>query len=590
MGADRRVGLRRTIGPLLFGVLAWGALEPRAEEAARLPPPPAPNWAFYEAHISAWVEDRCVECHFGGGGALRLGQGLDVAERRRRDFERLRDFVDPQAPWDSRLYLKLLDPADGGEPHAGGAFLARDDEWHDRFLDFVAGATLENLPPEVWFEADEIRAQPGDAVVLDGRGSFDRDRADNEHLAYHWELLSCPAESGVRLSDRRASRLEVVPDVGGTFVLALRVSDGKVWSAPRSITIEALHRHREADVVPGAVSALHTVEEALLRRFRRLYLDVLGRPPTVKEVLSEERGGVRDVAQSILGRAEAGRAWVESVATALGLYGEFRPTSGAARDLALRIPAESLLPHEVEAVLAKDPAFLARHPPGRALASAVPRLLLGREPTSEERALAGRQARPEATEAAPADAVGWIAAVCASEEFVLAALRRRLARFLPSGELDRRFESALGAVRAGRPAFRAWMESLLADPVYLDRRHLRPKDDLTWLRSVFVDLLERRPTDRELVALLRALENMPPGAGARAALVRILIDSGEVPLPLLVDIEDGPRWMTDRFLRYLGRRPDPQESQVYGRALLHPHGGPELVVYGLLTGVEYACR
>ncbi len=584
----------RLAGHALLILLLWvGAGSARAGDPS-LPAPPRPDYPFYERHLASWIEASCVECHRLGGGALRLGEGPDAATTRRLDFERLRAFVNPEAPWESRLYLKLLEPADGGDPHLGGAFLRRDDELHDTVLDFVSGATLDNLAPEVWFEHAEVRTRPGEAIFLDGRGAFDRDRSDMEGLAFRWALIARPAESRALVSDLRASRVEFVPDTGGTYVVSLRVSDGKVWSAPRALTIEVFQHNAVKAAEPGGISGLDRVDEAALRRLRRVYLDVLGRPPTVSEVLAEEKSGVRGLVRNVLLRAESGRAWAEEVSIRLGLYDEFRPTGGEASDVALRIPSESLLPHEVEAVFVTDPAFLLRHPPGRSLAEAVGHLLLGRAPLPAERTAARQLA-----EGQPATLPGigevresreWLVKLTASDEFQRAALQRRLERFLPSGDVTRLIESALGASRRGRQEFRAYLEEALVEPAYLDRRQLRLKDPLTYLRSVFVDLLERKPTDRELVALVRALGNMPAGGGAQAALVKVLIDSGEVPLPLLVDITDGPLWMTDRFLRYLGRRPTSAEMQIYGKALLHPMGGPELVVLGLLTGAEYACR
>ena len=105
-----------------------------------------------------------------------------------------------------------------------------------------------------------------------------------------------------------------------------------------------------------------------------------------------------------------------------------------------------------------------------------------------------------------------------------------------------------------------------------------------------MDLLERKPTDRELLTLVRALRVVPGAATPFAALVKVLIDSGQVPIPLLVDITNAPAWITDRYLRYLGRAPQVEELRACGEVLLDPQGGPELVLYALLTGPEYLCR
>ncbi len=563
-----------------------------------LPPPPGPDRDYYVARVAPWIDANCASCHRQeGAGGFRLEpvrDGMSEERRRRADFERVVPFVNRQVPWESRLLLKVLEPADGGDPHVGGAFLEAESDDHDMLLDFVSGATPANVAPEVWFENTEVRAKPGEKVIVDGRDSYDRDIEDMDKLAYWWELYARPAESRVAILDRRASRLEFEPDTGGSYVFRLRVGDGKVWSAPRAVTVEVFDRVKVVRTKPGGISGLDDLEEANLRRLRRIYLDVLGRSPTPGEALAEGRRSIKSLVGNVLLRAEMGRAWVEEVGIRFGLYDDFRPVSEEATDLALRIPAENLPPHVVESVLARDPSFLRRHPPGRPLAEAIGRLLLGRAPTVDEIVAANRLAAGEAVTLEGlgnvSDPRAWLVKVLDSEAFLRASIQRRLARFLDSGDVTRRFGRALGAVREGNKAWREYLQSVLLDRAYLNRRTLRPKGAVTFLRSLFIDLLERKPTDRELAALVRAIEAMDGETAAFAALVRIMIDSGEAPLPLLVDIEDAPRWIKDRFLRYLGRPPTVAELKAYGQVLLHPQGGPEVVVQALLTGPEYACR
>lgn len=585
----------RTAGLLVLATV----LAVRAARAGDpfLPPPPRPDGAFYARTLAPWVEAHCVECHRTGGGALRLAAlepGLPDETRRARDFERLAAFVDSDAPWESRLLLKVLDPGAGGDSHAGGSFVRPDEEAYDDLLDFVSGATPTNLPPEVFFEKSELRAKPGEKVVVDGRGSFDRDRDDMDRLAYVWEVYARPAESRVALDDLRASRLEFEPDTGGSYVFRLRVGDGKVWSAPRAITVEVFQHVEARKTAPGGITDLARADERNLQRLRRLYLDVLGRPPTPDEAVAEERKGLMELVRNLLLRAEGGRAWVEELCARLGLYDEYRPVGDDARALALRIPSEGTPPHVVEGTLARDPSFLRRHPPGRELAQAIATLLLDRAPTEEEVRAAIELAAGRAADVPGlgrvADSRAWLVAVLDSPTFLRAALLRRLGRFLDSGDAAKQLERALGAVQEGPRRWAALQEEILLGTRHAERKRLRPKDTVTFLRSLFVDLLERRPTDRELAALVRAVEAMPGQGAAFAAVVRILIDSGGAPIPLLVEIRDGPGWVTDRFLRYLGRKPETSELKAYGEALLHPQGGPELVIAALLTGAEYMCR
>jgi hypothetical protein len=385
-----------------------------------------------------------------------------------------------------------------------------------------------------------------------------------------------------------------VPDLGGTYVLKLRVSDGKVWSAARSVAVEVFQHTERQALKPGEITGLKRVDEANLRRVRRLYLDVLGRAPTPSEALDEAEAAYDKLVGNILLRAEAGRVWYEETTLHFGLVGDFRPASPEAADLPLRLVAEGLVPAEAEAVLARDPSFLRAHPPGRAFAEALTQVLLARAPSPEELAAAERLAAGEPAEVPGAgilaDGAAWLEAVLRSEAFARAANRRRLVRFLAGDAAERRGNAAYLASKTGAAAWRAFLTGLLLAPETADRRRLVRKDDLTLLRGLFVDLLERRPTDRELLALVRALRVVPGTSACFAALVKALIDSGQVPIPLLVEIADAPGWITDRYLRYVGRKPSPDELKACGEVLLDPQGGPELVVFALLTGPEYACR
>lgn len=593
---------RRLLAWGLMALAALAALRVAGEAApprTELPPPPKPDRAFYAQHVAPWIEEHCARCHRAeGAGAFLLAtqiEGLDEGARRAADFERLLPFVNREAPWESRLLSKVLDPACGGDPHVGGSFLRDDGEeavtmW-DVLLDFCSGATPTNLPPEV-FLGGEIRTKPGESVTVEGQDSFDRDR--NDTLRFHWDLAALPPGSRVALDDVRASRVTFVPDQGGTYLVRLRVSDGKVWSAPRTVAVEAFQHVQQEARAPGGLSGLDKAEAAALRRTRRIYFDVLGRAPTPAEALSDSFLAPEELAASILLRAEAGRAWWEEATLRLGLVDDLRPVGVEALDLPLTLVAERLPPPRAEAVLARDPAFLRAHPPGRAFATALASLLLDRRPTPEELAAASRLAAREPAEVPGlgpvADEAAWLEKVLLSEAFERAAVRRRLLRFLPQGDAERLVGAGVLAAREGGKAWGQLLEKTLRSSDYLGRQRLERKDDLALLRGLFVDLLERKPTDRELLTLVRALRVVPGAATPFAALVKVLIDSGQVPIPLLVDITNAPAWITDRHLRYLGRAPQVEELRACGEVLLDPQGGPELVLYALLTGPEYLCR
>ncbi len=76
----------------------------------------------------------------------------------------------------------------------------------------------------------------GTRVVLDGTASSD---ADGDTLSYSWAITSAPTESSAALTDASSAHPSFVPDVGGTYAIRLIVNDGKVNSAPDSVTVTA---------------------------------------------------------------------------------------------------------------------------------------------------------------------------------------------------------------------------------------------------------------------------------------------------------------------------------------------------------------
>jgi len=76
----------------------------------------------------------------------------------------------------------------------------------------------------------------GVLATLDGTGSTD---ADRDLLTYSWTLISKPSGSSSSLSSASSPRPTITPDVVGTYVASLIVSDGKASSSPVVTTLTA---------------------------------------------------------------------------------------------------------------------------------------------------------------------------------------------------------------------------------------------------------------------------------------------------------------------------------------------------------------
>lgn len=123
-------------------------------------------------------------------------------------------------------------------PDVYGTYTVRfvvSDPWAASDPDFVT-ISFENVKPV----ADPGTSQSTvvfQAVALDGGASWD---ANGDSLTYHWSLLSYPQGSVAAIVNPTAEVAAFTPDVEGTYVIQLVVSDGIASSDPKSIQIEAV--------------------------------------------------------------------------------------------------------------------------------------------------------------------------------------------------------------------------------------------------------------------------------------------------------------------------------------------------------------
>ena len=117
----------------------------------------------------------------------------------------------------------------------------------------VVTARLANVAPMADAGPDRI-TRPGLEVQVDGRASEDPDGGP-QPLRYHWRVVSSPAGSALSdadLGDADSAQARWTPDVEGTYVLRLTVSDGAAQSGDNVLVI--------ADATPPQVAILHPAD------------------------------------------------------------------------------------------------------------------------------------------------------------------------------------------------------------------------------------------------------------------------------------------------------------------------------------------
>ena len=107
---------------------------------------------------------------------------------------------------------------------------------NDGKLDSTASTvkiTTSNTPPVANPGQTQV-ANIGSLVQLNGSGSTD---VDADTLTYKWSLITVPTNSTAKLSNANIVNPTFTADLPGTYVAQLIVNDGKVDSAPATVTI-----------------------------------------------------------------------------------------------------------------------------------------------------------------------------------------------------------------------------------------------------------------------------------------------------------------------------------------------------------------
>jgi len=126
----------------------------------------------------------------------------------------------------------------------------------------TAVVSFANVAPVA--DAGENQAvRVADAVLLDGSNSRD-DNGDS--LSYLWSLVSAPAGSSASIDPNDTEMTSFVPDVSGTYVINLVVSDGIVESAPSMATITATTAEGElVDKLEQAIDVVNGLNASLFK-------------------------------------------------------------------------------------------------------------------------------------------------------------------------------------------------------------------------------------------------------------------------------------------------------------------------------------
>jgi hypothetical protein len=164
------------------------------------------------------------------------------------------------------------------KPNGSGASLSRTSVVNPTFIPDAAGTYVFSLVANdgkatstadvVTVTASNVNAAPianagntqnvvtGAPVTLDGSGSRD---ANGDLLSYSWTVASRPAGSVATLSSTTDAKPIFTPDEAGAYIFNLVVNDGKLNSAPATVSVIATAAASNAAPVARAGSAQSVV-------------------------------------------------------------------------------------------------------------------------------------------------------------------------------------------------------------------------------------------------------------------------------------------------------------------------------------------
>ena len=337
-----------------------------------------------------------------------------------------------------------------------------------------------------------------------------------------------------------------------------------------------------------------TLDPVAARRWTRtLFFDLRGRGPTPAELDAAAALAPEALVDRMLADPAVWEAWLDRENYYYLLIDRFRPVSDRVKALPAALASGEVTARDATREIVVSAEFNARNPGNDTFVTVVLEQLLGIVVQDKPKVLEAGKKMYDGYAArlfnelgrTQADIVRIVLAQKQfSERFVERQYRRLFGCPLPKGGLPADAARLHADAAQFRPILRDW---LLSEAYAARTRIPRPKDDMTFIRTLFMDLLGREPTFDEFRNSRNAFLALTDPAPIRNVLARLLIESGSSPLPAKSEISKPAVWVRGQFRRHLGREPSEKEVDAFV-AILGEYGcEPRTIVLALATSPEY---
>jgi hypothetical protein len=334
--------------------------------------------------------------------------------------------------------------------------------------------------------------------------------------------------------------------------------------------------------------------DAAARRWARaLWFDLRGRGPTAAELRASLALEPAALVDRFLADPATWEAWLDRELYYFLLIDRFRPVSERVVALPPRLASGEANAKDALREIVVSAEFNARNPGNDTFVSVVLEQLLGTVVQKEKRVLeAGKKMYDGyATRLFgelgrnQSDVVRIVLAQRECADLFVARQRRRVfGREAAREEVDRD-----GArLHADPAAFPGLLREWVLSDAYRARTAIpRPKDDTTFLRTLFSDLLGREPTFEEFRNSRNAFLALSDPAPIRNVIAQLLLDSGRAEVPRKEDLGKPGDWVREQFLRLLGRPATDRETEAFVAALGEYGCEPSTLLLAIVTSPEY---
>lgn len=377
-----------------------------------------------------------------------------------------------------------------------------------------------------------------------------------------------------------------------TSLLAAWISSALFMCASSPISTQSAAPGVTEKVAPSAALVL---ESTLLdaRSIRSLHLDLLGRPPLRDEGARWLGKPFTELVLELVGSRGFWDHWFEEQLYYFLLVNNFRPRAERVVAIPADLTAHKLDVREAIHLIALSPNFDLRNPGADTFVTVVMEQINGVQVQKSARDLEIGKKLYDGGEGVFLGVAGHSQA----DVVRIAIEAKNFAKHFVAREFERivhkKIEAKEWAVSASElqrdPAscaaiVRRWVTS----DAYKSRlEHRVAQANRQFVRSLFVDLLDRMPTNEESEPMREALDGLSDPAPLRAILVRMLLDSGKVPVEKRDAIGDPGQWVQKLFARLLGRAPSETELATFVAALQEPECRPQTILCALLSSTEY---